>query len=304
MADDIILEYDGELLVEFKQRDDRSEIVNYNCPSFPCFSFPGFLTGIEPWVRNAHWHEDIEILTVKKGTMAYNVNGKLIELNKGDSLFVNSRNLHYSDGINLQYAEYHIIVAHPRILSSTNIVDRDYLLPVLTDANCEYILFQNGTKAASEISAQSQNIIDNHENPLEITRSLFNIWHHIYEEHSKMNDKKSTSPSYRIESVKDMIGFIKDNYQNKITLGQIANHGNVSKSTCNNLFKSCTGYTPTDYLIRYRIDKAIELLQNTEDNISTISGKCGFNTPSYMTEQFVRCLKVTPREFRRQMQEA
>lgn len=303
MEEDVVYKYDGELLVEFKQRDDSSEIVQYNCPSFPCFSFPGFLTGIEPWVRNAHWHEDIEILTVKKGTMAYNVNGRLIELNKGDSIFVNSRNLHYSDGINLQYAEYYIFVAHPRILSSVNVVDRDFLLPVLTDTNCEYILFKNGTQAAAEIYTQSQNIIDNHENPLEITRSLFNIWHHVYEAHNKTSDKKSSSPSYRIESVKNMIGFIKDNYQNRITLSEIANHGNVSKSTCNNLFKSCTGYTPTDYLIRYRIDKAMELLQNTEDNISTISGKCGFNTPSYMTEQFVRCLKITPREYRRQMQE-
>lgn len=302
MAEEIKIAYDGELLVEFKQRDDRSEIVNYNCPAFPCFSFPGFLTGIEPWVRNAHWHEDIEILTVKKGTMAYNVNGKLIELNKGDSLFVNSRNLHYSDGINLQYAEYYVIVAHPRVLSVTRDVDHDYLLPVLTDSSCEYILFKNGTQEASEIFAQSQNIINNHENPFEITRSLYNIWHSVFDAHSKVHSNENKSPSYRIESVKDMIGFIKDNYQDKITLQAIANKGNVSKSTCNYLFKNCTGYTPTEYLIRYRIDRAIELLQNTDDNISTISGKCGFNSPSYMTEQFVKCLNITPREYRRQIE--
>lgn len=303
MDEDEMYEYDGELLVEFKQRDDRSEIVNYNCSTFPCFSFPGFLTGIEPWVRNAHWHEDIELLTVIKGTMAYNVNGKMIELHCGDTLFVNSRNLHYSDGINLQYAEYYVIVIHPSVLSSSNEVGRNFLLPILRDTSCEYILFENGTAAAEQISAQSQNIIDNHENPLEITRSIFNIWHYIYEAHSNNSNSTGETPAYRIESIKEMIGFIKDNYQNRITLQDIANKGNVSKSTCNNLFKSCTGYTPTDYLIRYRVDKAVELLQTTNENISLISGKCGFNSPSYMTEQFVRILGATPREYRKQLLE-
>lgn len=290
---------DQELVVEFKQRDDRSEIVNYDSPTFPCFAFPGFLTGIEPWVRNAHWHEDIEFLTVAEGTMAYNINGKMIELNCGDTLFVNSRNLHYSDGINLQYSEYYIIVAHPSLLASSAEIERNYLLPVLTDTNCEYILFKNGTPEAAEIFKQSQNIVENNQNPLEITRSLFNIWNYIYEEHKKTSGKSSKTPAYKIESIKDMIGFIKDNYQNKITLKEISDFGNVSKSTCNNLFKECTGYTPTDYLIRYRIDRAIECLKNTSENISTISGMCGFNSPSYMTEQFVRCLGETPRQYRK-----
>lgn len=304
MDEDTINAYNGELDVEFKQRDDRSEIVNYNCPNLPCFTFPGFLTGTEPWVRNAHWHEDIEILTVTRGTMAYNVNGKIIELNKGDSIFVNSRNLHYSDGINLQYAEYIVIVAHPHILSATNTVDREFLLPILTDTNCEYLLFSNGTDSATEIYKQSINIKDNHENQFEIIRSLYNIWHYIFNEYNKTSNSDNKTPSYRIESIKDMIGYIKDNYENRISLQEIANKGNVSKSTCNNLFKSCTGYTPTEYLIRYRIDKAMELLQNTDDSISTISGKCGFNSPSYMTEQFVRCLNITPREYRKQLLEA
>lgn len=292
-----------ELLVEFRQRDDRSEIVNYNCSTLPCFSFPGFLTGIEPWVRNAHWHEDIELLTVIKGTMAYNVNGKMIELHAGDTLFVNSRNLHYSDGIKLQYAEYYVIVVHPCVLSSTNEVARNYLLPVISDTSCEYILFKSGTEEAQQIYAQSKNIIDNHENPLEITRSIFNIWHYIYDAYTNSADTSDSMPAYRIESIKDMIGYIKDNYQNKITLQSIADNGNVSKSTCNNLFKSCTGYTPTDYLIHYRIDKAIELLQTTNESIGIISGKCGFNSPSYMTEQFVKILGATPREYRKKMLE-
>ncbi|MBR5965666.1 MAG: helix-turn-helix transcriptional regulator, partial [Treponema sp.] len=47
------------------------------------------------------------------------------------------------------------------------------------------------------------------------------------------------------------------------------------------------------------VDRAQELLLNTDETISRISAKCGFCSPCYMTEQFVRCLNITPSEFRK-----
>ncbi|MCR5622386.1 MAG: helix-turn-helix transcriptional regulator, partial [Treponema sp.] len=71
-----------------------------------------------------------------------------------------------------------------------------------------------------------------------------------------------------------------------------------SKSSCNTIFKKYTSHTPNEYLIRYRLDKAMELLRTTDMPIGTISMKCGFASTSYMTEQFVKCYKMTPRDFR------
>lgn len=289
--------YDGELLVEFKQREDQSEIVNYDDENFPCFSFQGFLTGVEPWVRNTHWHDDIELLSVVEGTMAYNVNGKIIELNAGDTIFVNARNLHYSDGINRQLATYYVTVVHPSVLGSSKSVFNKYLMPVLSDKNCEYIIFKAGTTEAKEIQKYSETIYENRLNPFEITRCLFEVWHHILNKH-EASVGEITRTGINVECAKRMIMFAKANYQNKITLKEIADSGNVSKSTCNNIFKSYTGYTPSEFVIRYRIDRAIDLLQNTDDSISTISGKCGFTTPSYMSEQFMKCFHKSPRDFR------
>lgn len=290
--------YDGKLIVEFKQRDDQSEIVNYDDENFPCFSFDGFLTGIEPWVRNTHWHDDIELLSVVSGTMAYNVNGQMITLNAGDTIFVNARNLHYSDGINRQLATYYVTVVHPSVLGSSKSVFSKYLLPVLSDKNLQYIVFKNGTKEAEEIQNYSQTIYENKLNPFEITRCLFEIWRHILNKHQSGNDEFTKTSGLNIECAKQMIMFAKANYQNKITLTEIANSGNVSKSTCNNIFKSYTGFTPSEFVIRYRIDRAIDLLQNTNDNISMISSKCGFTSPSYMAEQFMKCYGKSPRDFR------
>ena len=47
-----------------RTRDDRSEIVNYDDPSFPSYSFEGHMDGSSPWIRKAHWHDDVEMMTV------------------------------------------------------------------------------------------------------------------------------------------------------------------------------------------------------------------------------------------------
>ena len=93
-----------------RQRDDRSEIVNYDDPSFPSYSFEGHMDGSSPWIRKVHWHEDVELMTVLTGKMAYNINGSLITVNEGDTIFINSKQLHYSTDSDNTYCTYIITV--------------------------------------------------------------------------------------------------------------------------------------------------------------------------------------------------
>ena len=64
-------------------------------------------------------------------------------------------------------------------------------------------------------------------------------------------------------------------------------------------FKEATGYSPIDYLIRIRLHKAAEMLVSTSSTISEISPECGFADSNYLTRQFRKVYKVSPREFRR-----
>ena len=89
-----------------RQRDDRSEIVNYDDPSFPSYSFEGHMDGSSPWIRKVHWHEDVEMMSVLTGKMAYNINGSIVEVSAGDTLFINSRQMHYSTDVDNTYCTY------------------------------------------------------------------------------------------------------------------------------------------------------------------------------------------------------
>ena len=75
------------------KREDGSEEVNYDNPSFPSYIYEGWIKPNVTWERVPHFHEDIEIVTVKTGKMAYSVNGKTILLNAGDTIVVNSNQI-------------------------------------------------------------------------------------------------------------------------------------------------------------------------------------------------------------------
>ena len=66
------------------KREDGSEEVNYDDPSFPSYIYDGWIKPNVTWEKVPHFHEDVEIVTVKTGKMAYCVNGKVIYLYAGE----------------------------------------------------------------------------------------------------------------------------------------------------------------------------------------------------------------------------
>jgi len=73
----------------------------------------------------------------------------------------------------------------------------------------------------------------------------------------------------------------------------------MSRSNLMRVFRKATGQTPIEYLLRLRIQKAMELLRNSSLSITEIALEVGFNDSNYFTRQFRRVLGETPRSFRR-----
>ena len=87
-------------------------------------------------------------------------------------------------------------------------------------------------------------------------------------------------------------------YSEKISLEEIANAGNVGKTLCARLFKEYTSRTPGEYLIRYRIQKSIELLTSSEASITDIAYAVGFSSASHYTQTFREITGYTPLKYR------
>jgi len=101
------------------------------------------------------------------------------------------------------------------------------------------------------------------------------------------------------EYVKCAIGIIEKEYCSKITLDYISKAINVNKFYLTKLFKQYTSEGLYEYLIKFRINKAKELLKTTQMPIYEISEKVGFESASNFIKVFKQNEETTPLKFRK-----
>ena len=289
-----------ELMGLIVKRDDGSEQINYDDETFPSYIYDGWIKPNVTWEKVPHFHEDVELVTVKSGKMAYSVNGKIITLYAGDTIFVNSNQIHYSLSLDNTTATYVIFIVNPSVLNSSVAVEMQALQPVLNNPNLSYLRFRNINENTEEIRNIMLTLPDIRRDPFQITRKFFDIWEIILTQSRTYGmieeDNQTDVHTY---AFKTMMYYIQKNYTESITLDDIALSGNVSKSLCNKIFHKYVGDSPVNYLLNYRVRKVAELLRTTPMSLSEIAALTGFNGTSYMSEMFKKYFEMSPRAYRK-----
>ena len=282
------------------KRDDGSEVINYDNESFPSYIYDGWIQPKVTWERVPHFHEDVEILTVKTGKMAYSVNGQTLLLEAGDTIFVNSNQIHYSLSVEDITATYVIFIAHPSILRSSAAVDMQAITPITSNQNLSYIRFRDYNENTGLIYNLMMTLPDIRRDAFAVTKKFFEIWEIIMKQSKSYGMLENEyDPDIHMQSFKKMMFFIQKEYPNPITLDMIAASGGVSKSMCNKLFKKYVDESPVNYLLEYRIKKVAERLRTTSCPLTDIAEQCGFNGASYMSEMFKKTLGSSPLKYRK-----
>ena len=102
--------------------------------------------------------------------------------------------------------------------------------------------------------------------------------------------------------VKQASAYIQQNYTRSFSLVELSNTIGVSKGYLSRIFKMDTGISLWDYLNRYRIQKAKELLLLTDESITAIAANVGYEDISYFSRVFREIVGCSPRAFRQQSQ--
>lgn len=96
--------------------------------------------------------------------------------------------------------------------------------------------------------------------------------------------------------------FMNRNYQENITLEQIAAYAGMNPSALCRYYKKHTGETLFQYLAELRISYATKLLMNKNISIGQIAYDCGYNNLSHFNRQFKAIMGKTPSEYYQQLQ--
>ena len=281
------------------KREDGSEIVNYDDPNFPSYIYDGWIMPKATWEGVPHFHEDIEIMTIKEGQLSYFVNGRNIVLHKGNTIVVNSNQIHYNMCIDGGTAKYVIAVIHPGILCNSVAVEMQAIRPIIDNPDLPYLRFRNLSEHTEEIRDLVLGLPAIRHDAFAVTKQFYQIWDIIRKQAETLGKTEETISDPGMKSFKSMMYFISNSYRRRITLDDIAASGNISKSLCNTLFHKYVGESPINYLMHLRARKVAELLRSGNLSMTEIASLTGFGGVSYMSETFRKFFGKSPREYRK-----
>lgn len=281
------------------KRNDRSQIMNYNNPLFCCFADKHFYSPEQSYFISEHWHEDMEFMFIMEGSLEYSVNGESIHLEAGEGIFVNSRRIHSNYSPKGKYCVFLCVILHPSYLCVSNYVEQKFITPMTDTSSFDYLLLSKDDWTG-EIIDTIVNIFEHGEPDtleLEILESCFKVARLMYH-NIDLSKTKSTASNVHVNTFKEMMLYIQEHYMEKVSLEEIASAGNVGKTLCTKIFKHFVQSTPTEYLIKYRINKSLELLTGSDLSVTDIAYATGFTSASHFTKTFREQLGYTPNKYR------
>ena len=101
-----------------------------------------------------------------------------------------------------------------------------------------------------------------------------------------------------VDIIKSAQEYIAQNYSKDLILDDVSKELQISPYYFSKLFKKRTGSTFIEYLTNVRMDKAKELLRNTNKSMKEICLEIGYSDANYFSRTFKKNVGVTPSEYK------
>lgn len=283
-----------------KINTDSSEILSYDEIGIPLYIRKGALSFYPDYRALCHWHEDIEFIAVEKGCMEYYVNGKSVHIKKGDVIAINSGRLHFGYSDTETECCFNCIIFHPSMLTANRKIAEKYISAITKTCCRDYVLFEekdNVTEMVNTLYEAKRSHKEGYE--LEVLGVLCLLWKKLYEKMTAEMGQTVSGTDMELLCQRKMVSYIYQNYENSITLADIAAAGSVCRSKCCRIFKKYVGQSPMEFVNAYRLECSQHLLLTTTLSITDVCIACGFNHLSYFARQFQAKYGYTPRDYRK-----
>lgn len=279
------------------------ELLIHGTTAFPIACYQDDFCKMDvPW----HWHEEWEAVVITRGSCDVAAGNHRMTLQAGQGFFINSGILHGCWDLEGTGCMFHSLVFHPRLVGGSNdsIFHQAYIQPILSNPGLEFlplspeISWQRLALTALEDAWQA--CVGEDIGYVFSVRTALSRFTALLQENSP---SAVTSPGGKAlrdtARIKAMLSFVHTNFASQICIGDIAASASISDSECLRCFRSAIGTTPIQYLKQYRIRQAARMLAESEEKISDIAVRCGFQDMSYFTRAFRQQIGCVPTEYRK-----
>lgn len=259
-----------------------------------------------------HWHAEIEIIIVNHGEVYFMTDDQKIRLKAGQGILVNQNIMHSVHPVNSDCnCSLYSTTFHPSFLFGygNTVMSGKYLAPILSSPVFRTMLLDEQDTVSAQImdlvnSVIAVNMTKKYGYELATKSYLCQLWVILLEYVIPQNIQKHKNTNLSLDEsrVKEAIMYIEDHYSERVTLDDLSASIHISKSECCRCFKRTLQITPIEYLMKYRIFKAANMIQKDDPHshsISDLAFAVGFNNASYFNKVFRQYLNCTPSEYKR-----
>ena len=283
------------------------EINQYSDTTFPVGLYVVTKNRIIPKGRghlDLHWHEELQFTLVTNGSVTMQVSGEIYKLQEGEAIFINRNLLHITSDLT-DDGRYISIDIPDRMLGffAGSRMEQNYVQPYTGNYLFQAIVLKKEVewqKKILDILWELEEVLT--EKPAmfeyDVSVKCVSIWQIMIRNLSAYAKKPNRTFLRKQERMRTMLTFIHENYMNHILLKDIANQANVSVGECCRCFKDMILQSPNQYLMQYRISRAMEFLNSTELSVTEVAMQCGFNDTSHFIQYFKKKTGMTPSEYR------
>ena len=267
----------------YVKRSERESLVQ------PELIYTGLLEDAPNWFNIQHSHDFCEILYVAGGAGEAILEGKKFRLAPGDLVVVNPGTLH---------EERSDAKAPLRLIF---LAIRDFAVPGLP-SGClsqeKYRVLSCGEYRYKmdiylrELLQETSSQIEFYQ---EISQGLVSALLVLVMRLIRINPEDEAALSQECQKIKE---YLDQNFTSPITLDSLSETVYISKHYLSHLFKEQTGISPIKYLTLKRMEKACELLSETELPVSEVSKAVGYENPLYFSQVFKRIYGISPVKYR------
>lgn len=246
-----------------------------------------------------HWHNSIEIIYVLKGSLHIKIDTDSFLLNEKEVEIINSDESHEIQGNNDNkvlifnidpyfFSKYYkdinnvFFYTNSSTTETQNGFEYDELKILLSQILCEYV------QKLEDYDEEIEKLL------ITLLYHLINNFHYLTHEKEELKEKTEQLDRYH-----RIAKYIFNNYNNNITLQEIAKKEFLSPHYLSHEIKYATGYSFTDLINLTRVEESIKLLLDSDMSISEISEKIGFSHVRYYNKNFKIYYCCTPLQYRK-----
>jgi len=250
-----------------------------------------------PW----HWHEELEFCYVQTGSVKVATAGQTQTFEKGEGFYINGNVLTSMTEAADCVIDSHLF--HPVFLGGhfKSVFETKYLNPVIQNRNLDMLPIRSETGTQKQLLQKLRQLskLQSRQDVELQTRNLISeMWLLLLEE--LKNTQIKTIPSKNQDRILTMLAYIQENYPRKLTLQEIADVSAISTRECLRCFQTSIRQSPMEYLMEYRIQAAVRLLETTNLPVTEIAMRTGWGSNSYFTKMFRRLRGKTPYAHRKE----